>query len=301
MSERREADWPPEPLELASGALWALAHPYELDGRVSTHAAEARGFAPMNSYLLREGDAALLVDTGFSVHENALLAQLDALLGATTTLSILPTRIGEFAPVCNVRALVERYPTGTLYGSQGDPALWVDFRPEHAPYGSPPRQGAMADLEVELLRGDTTLSVDREGRRVVECFLAPLRLLPAFWAYDGATRTLFTADAFTHVWRADERGPWIVRDADDAPAVEAVLEHMTHSRAWWLAGADTRPIADEIAAIFETREVETIAPAFGCMLHGREVVQRHHELLQHALALAAAAPSIGIEAGRWAA
>ncbi|HMJ03651.1 MAG TPA: MBL fold metallo-hydrolase [Conexibacter sp.] len=291
----------PPPIALADGALWALAHPYELDGRVSTHAADARGFAPMNSYLLVEGDAALLVDTGLSVHEHALIAQLEALLPADATLSLLPTRIGEFAPICNVRALVERFATGTLYGSQGDPALWVDFRPEHAPYGSPTRQGAMADLDVALLSGATTLTVDPGGVRVVDCFPAPLRLLPAFWAYDRATRTLFTADAFTHAWRADERGPWVVRDVDDAPDAAAVCAHMTRSRFWWLAGADTRLIAEQIADVFATHEVETIAPAFGCVLHGRDVARRHHELLQEALELAGAAPSVGVAAGRWVA
>ena len=91
---------------LADDRLYALPNPYQLDGRVSTHPPEARGFAPMNSYLVVEDDRALLLDTGWSVHQDTLLAQLDSLLDPSMTLSIWPIRIQEFTSVCNTRAVV---------------------------------------------------------------------------------------------------------------------------------------------------------------------------------------------------
>lgn len=188
-----------------------------------------------------------------------------------------------------------------LYGSQGDPATWVDFRPEESPYGTPPRRGRMEQLDVALVSGTSRLDGDLAGRRSVEVFIGPLRLLPVYWAYDERTCTLFTADAFTHVWRADASGRWVAVEDEAPPTVEAVYEHMTRSRYWWLAGAYTHPIREELAEVFATRDVATVAPSFGCILRGRDVVRRHHELLQDALELASRRPSIGIEAGRWTA
>jgi len=37
---------------IADGKLYALQHPYRLDGRVSSYPASARGFSAANSYLL---------------------------------------------------------------------------------------------------------------------------------------------------------------------------------------------------------------------------------------------------------
>ena len=50
---------------------------------------------------------------------------------------------------------------------------------------------------------------------------APLRLIATRWLYDRATRTLFSSDMFTHVWRDSETGPWIVTDADNDRDVAA--------------------------------------------------------------------------------
>lgn len=45
------------------------------------------------------------------------------------------------------------------------------------------------------------------------------------------------------------------------------------------------------ARVFATREVETIAPAFGRIIRGREAVRRHQGLLDEAIAM------LGAEAG----
>ena len=37
------------------------------------------------------------------------------------------------------------------------------------------------------------------------------------WIYDEATKTLFTSDMWTHTWREQTDGPWIIQDGDDDP------------------------------------------------------------------------------------
>ncbi len=65
---------------LAAGKLYALQHTYLLDGRVSFYPASARGYSVANSYLLREPDAAMLIDTGFGKDEPAIRAEIESLI-----------------------------------------------------------------------------------------------------------------------------------------------------------------------------------------------------------------------------
>ena len=62
---------------IAEGKLYALQHPFALDGRVSSYPASARGYSVANSYLLTQSDAAMLIDTGFGKDEPVIRAQIE--------------------------------------------------------------------------------------------------------------------------------------------------------------------------------------------------------------------------------
>lgn len=288
----------PGTVELDAGRLYLLPQILTLDGRLSSHPLSARGFAPLNCFLAREPDHALLIDTGFSAYESLLLAQLDSLIGPHDPLTVWALRLGEYASICNVRPVVEHCNVDILYGSQGVPPEWVDFRPEHVPYGSPVAAGALSRIEHRLARQGDAIAVGAGGR-MLQTLVAPLRLLPTNWVYDEATRTLFTADAFTYVSQPTARGPWVVGEDDDPTTFEGALEYLLGSRFWWLAGARTEPLRRGIDEIFETYPVERIAPSFGCVLSGRRTVERHRRLLDEILAQAASMPSIGQEIAGW--
>ena len=285
-------------VELAAGRLYLLPQILTLDGRLSSHPLDARGFAPLNCFLVREPGHALLIDTGFSAYEDVLLRQLRALVGPSEPLSVWVLRLGEYASICNVRPVVEHFAVDVLYGSQGVPPEWVDFRHEHVPYGSPVAGGALGRIEHRLARQGDAIGVGA-GARVLHTLVAPLRLLPTNWVYDEATRTLFTADAFTYVWQPTARGPWVVTDDDDPATFDGALDYLLGSRFWWLAGARTESLRRGIDEIFETHPIETIAPSFGCVLSGARTVERHRRLLDEILAQAAAMPSIGQEIAGW--
>ncbi len=53
---------------------------FALDGRVSSYPASARGFSVVNSYLLTQPDAAMLIDTGFGKDEPVIRAQIESLI-----------------------------------------------------------------------------------------------------------------------------------------------------------------------------------------------------------------------------
>ncbi len=282
-------------IDLAGGKLFALPNPYALDGRVTSHPDDARGFAPQQIYVLVEGDSALVIETGYTVQEATVLAQLDAVISPSTKVSLFPLSMGEFRSVCNTRPIVERFDVRTLYGPFQDGSTWVDFRPELVPPGEEVGGGKMAALDVQVVSGSGgVIDVDEAGVRRVLALNAPVRLLPTNWVYDPATRTLFTSDAFTHVWRSTDEGPWIVTAEDDTTTLDELIDFLLRTRFWWLAGANSDPLRQGLTEIFETYDIEIIAPSFGCLLQGRDVVTRHYELLEEALRVLAERPSIGL-------
>jgi hypothetical protein len=258
-------------LDLAGGRLVALPSPYRLDGRVSTHPDDARGFAPMNTYVLVERDAALVLEAGLAAHEASLLRRLAVVLGRRRDLALFPVSLAEFRSVGNARAIIERFGVGTLYGVRPDVASWLGL-------GDAPRprlrvQAVDADGGEDLALGD----------RLVHTLRPVLHLPPTLWLYDDATRALFTSDAFTHVRRPSHEGPWLVDAEHDDTTLEEVEHHLVDGRFWWLRDAHLEPVRRALTRVFDRFDVEVVAPSYGCVLVGREVVRRHHRLVQRAL------------------
>jgi hypothetical protein len=258
---------------LADGALYALQHSYPLDGRVSFYPPGARGYSVANSYLLVEPDAAMLIDTGFGKDEAVIRAEIEELIAPGLPLSLFPLRLNEFMSINNVESFAGHFNVETCYASNIDAALWFDF-------------GARADgrdtlksMKVTPVSRAETIALGRGGR-TINVMNAPIRLIATRWLYDYATRTLFSSDLFTHVWCERENGPWILTEADnDAIAPRDVRSFMLNTRYWWLEGAPTDSIRRGIGAIFEKYDIETIAPGYGCILSGRNVVERHYRML----------------------
>ena len=95
---------------LAQDKLYALQNVCELDGRLSSYATNARGYTVSNCYLLVEDDSALMLDTGFTLHRDAILGQLKTLLGPNQSLSLMPLRINEFASRIDARSKIRDFP-----------------------------------------------------------------------------------------------------------------------------------------------------------------------------------------------
>jgi flavorubredoxin len=263
---------------LVDDRLYALQNPFALDGRVSCYPASARGFSVANSYLLTQPDAAMLIDTGFGKDEPAIRGQIETLIAPGTPLSMFPLRLNEFMSINNVESFAGHFNVETCYTSNIDAALWFDF-------------GAKAEGR-DILKSMKVTAVTRadaialgQGGRLIDVMQAPIRLIATRWLYDRATRTLFASDMFTHVWRDTATGPWIVDATDnDATSPRDVRSFMLNTRYWWLEGAPTDTIRRGIAKVFDTYDIECIAPGYGCILRGRNVVARHYKMLDDFLA-----------------
>ena len=261
---------------LAPGKLYALQHPYPLDGRVSSYPASARGYAVANSYLLTQSDAAMLIDTGFGKDEPAIRGEIEQLIAPGLPLSLFPLRLNEFMSINNVEAFAGHFNVEQCYTSNTDAALWFDFG------ASANGRRILDGMPITAVTRSETIELGKSGRSI-DVMAAPVRLIATRWLYDRATRTLFSSDMFTHVWRAREEGPWIVTEDDDLTCAREMRSFLLNTRYWWLEGAPTASIRRAIAEVFERCDVETIAPGYGCILRGRTVVARHVAMLDEVL------------------
>ena len=258
--------------ELADGKLYALQHQFALDGRVSAYPASARGFSVANSYLLKQDDAALLIDTGFGKDEPAIRGEIESLIAPGSALSLFPLRLNEFMSINNVATFAGHFNVDQCYTSNPDAGLWFDF-------GTDNSRDILDSMTVTAVTRADTIELGKHGREI-DVMQAPIRLIATRWLYDRATKTLFSSDMFTHVWRDSENGPWIVTDTDnDSTSPREVRSFMLNTRYWWLEGAPTDSIRRGIGEVFDKYDIETIAPGYGCILRGRKVVARHYQML----------------------
>jgi len=261
---------------ISPGKLYALQNPFALDGRVSSYPASARGYSVANSYLLTQRDAGMLIDTGFGKDEPTIRAQIESLIAPGLPLSLFPLRLNEFMSINNVEAFAGHFNVETCYTSNVDAALWFDFGAK--------AQGRdiLQSMKVTAVTRADTIRLG-QADRAIDVMQAPIRLIATRWLYDLATRTLFSSDMFTHVWRARENGPWIVSEDDDTTSARDLRSFLLNTRYWWLEGAPTDSIRRGIGEIFDKHDVETIAPGYGCVLSGRKVVARHYRMLDEIL------------------
>ena len=116
--------------DLGEGKAFALHNILELDGRVSAYPKSTRGFSSMNCYLLREDNAAVLLDTGFNGQIDFLSEQISSLITKDTPLSLYPLRQNEFMSVGNIVALANRFNVVEAFSNRPNIDFWFDFELE---------------------------------------------------------------------------------------------------------------------------------------------------------------------------
>ena len=264
--------------DLGGGKAYALHNVFALDGRISAYPLSARGFAPSNCYLLCEEDGAILLDTGYNGHKHSLFEQIGSIITPDTPLSIYPLRLNEFMSVGNAAALAREFNVVECFARRPDMDYWLDFDVEE----SGPRSEEDQIFPTTVLGNELECRVGGNKERVIHGINAPIRLITTMWIYDEATRTLFSSDMFSHVWGDKPEGPWAV-EKDSVTTSAFVRSFLLNTRYWWLEGVETGPMRKGIADVFESYDIENIAPGYGAILLGRESVERQFSVLDEVL------------------
>jgi flavorubredoxin len=230
-----------------------------------------------NCYLLVEDDAAVLIDTGYAVHEPIIRGQIESLLDGQR-LSLFPLRLNEFMSINNVETLAAHLDVEQCYTGNPDAAWWFDFGAT-SDHGEP----VLDKLKITVVSREQTLPIGSRNR-VLDVFQAPIRLISTRWIYDGATRTLFTSDMFSHVWRDTPQGPWFVDETNDTSSFAHVRSFLLNTRYWWLEGVHTGPLRKAVAKVIDTYDIETLAPGYGAIIRGRDLVEKQFRIFDEVLA-----------------
>ena len=264
--------------ELNKDRVYALQNTFELNGRISAYPASARGYSVANCYLLKEGDRAMLLDTGYAVHEQDILDQLGALIEFDTELSLFPLRINEFMSVSNAIAIAKRFNVVECFSNVPDIEDWIEFETLLGQERNPL-------LTTTIIgRGDHSRQSMGTGR-ILDILNAPIRLISTRWIYDKASKTLFSSDMFSHIWSDREDGPWLLGDneLDDVTDFPFVRSFLLNTRYWWIEGANMTPIRKAVSRVYDRFDIDIIAPGYGSILCGRGHVDRQFEVLDDVL------------------
>lgn len=265
----------PSPIELVAGRLWLLGASVVLDGRISWVPADVRGWQPLNTYVLIEGDSVLVVDPGVYALRTTVREQLAQLVEPGRKLSIFLTR-PEPDVTGNIGEIASCYPVERLYAG-GGPNPFDAF--ESATLMDPASRGNRIQME-RMLPG---FQMPLGEARGVEMLRPTIRLLSTFWGHDAATGTLFTSDSFGHTVQARADDDRVLRDGAPPQSELASVKAHLLAKFGWLAHARTRSIIDNLAEMRGRRNIERIAPSHGLVIEGREMVERHLNALNAVL------------------
>jgi flavorubredoxin len=256
------------PTPLVEGTLHVLGGTVSHEGRISWVPPTAEGSAALNAFVIADGSRGLVIDTSMPVFGDALVEQLKAI--GIENLSILLTRPVEFDSMGNAEVLIRNFAVDRVYSElMFPPRDWVAFRDDEP----------LPEFEALVYRKGSELEVI-PGHKL-SLIDARLKLLACVWVYDAGTGTLFTSDSFSHVL-APEPGVQVVTAENDTTTFDGVMAHFM-TKFDWLQGAHTSPLRRFLDEVFTTFDVQAIAPCIGCVIKGRDLVERHRRFVDEAL------------------
>jgi hypothetical protein len=259
-------------VELVPEKLYAVGGMLPLDGRISWAPISTRGYQPINCYAIVEGANALIVDTGLPIHEQRILAQLDAIIPEGAHVDVYLTR-AEMDCVGNLGAISQRFDLGTIYtGGRYNPFDAFDQ------LGSVTEGRIEAKSIVRILPGE---SIRITQSRTIDVIMPPFKMLASHWAYDATTKTMFTSDLYAHQALASpDYDPVLAPEMDDADLASVCA--FVESRYWWIHQIAVPEIVVNLRRIFDdkARQIERIAPTRGCILEDGSMIRRHTGFLE---------------------
>ena len=264
-------------VELEKDKLFLLQNIVKLDGRLIAFPPNQKGFAPLNSYILKEETGAFMIDTGYLYHKDSILSQLSNIISVDLPLSILPSRVNEFMSVGNAKSISQQFNVINYYLAQPDAPDWFDFTDTE-------RDLKLNSIPTHVIGRQIECEIGYKTGRFIEIMSAPLRLINTAWVYDKFSKTLFTSDMFTYAVSDNENGPWVLEEDDLVCGIQFIKSFMLNTRYWWLEGAKTRVLRENIRRIFNEYDITTIAPGYGKIFRGRELVAKQFDKLDTIMA-----------------
>lgn len=178
--------------------------------------------------------------------------------------------------VGNAKAISHNFNVISYYSPHPEASDWFDFTDKE-------RDLSLKEIPTNLLRGTVTCEVGEGSGRNIQVISAPLRLINTSWIYDEQTKILFSSDMFNYGIARSDQEEWIIKQNDPNITKGVVRSFLLNTRYWWLEGAKTRLLRDNIRKVYDTYDIEIIAPGYGKIFQGKDLVKQQFELLDDIL------------------
>jgi hypothetical protein len=254
--------------EVCGGAIYALGGQVQAGPMCSSWIPHSvHGWIPFQCYVLKDAGDLVMLDGGLPIFKESIRAGLKVLARDSHLRQFLMTR-RELDTILNLPWIAQEFEFQSIrcggdlnpidfFALMDDAALDVQIR-------------SLVSLPFEFLRPGEVIRV---GSLSLEMIRASLMVLPTFWFYEAATRTLFTSDFWTFVSQENATEGPIKRVAPEDVTAARILESLD-VKFDWLRGIDCSGLISELEAIFKDRVVDRLCPNFGCVIEGRDAVRR---------------------------
>jgi hypothetical protein len=269
--------------ELYDGvSLHAIGGAVAVPNRTSWMPRHAAGWLPVQAYLFRGPDRALLLDTGVTVHRPELARALKGLVPAGTELDCLLSR-WEPDAIINLPWLIEHFGLRFVHsvGELNPIDFFANF--DEASMKAQAEVSARGATLVSVMPGD----VVRVGPFEIEVLRTTLRLLVTNWFYERTTRTLFTTDSFGFLINA--AGPALFKASRGEITAEQMIDALS-LKFEWLAGANCEGLIDDLRRLRGRYPIDRICPMSGGIIEGATLTAQVFDAVESALATLAGRP-----------
>lgn len=251
---------------LVEGRIFRLGDQVPLDGRLSWAARRPGRVQPISGYVVRRDDRTYLLDTGVAAHRNTVIRQFSDVVPKDRPLTAFLTR-ADYQCLGNLEALNDIHPLDELA---------FDIRSPFSAFDDVKRN--LKNVKQTLLTPGFGGYKPLASSDDLLVFPAMIRILGTNWVYSKSDRVLFTSDWFCHTDLPEGAQSSILDDpARDETTHDSAVEHIL-CKYYWLPRASTEPLSNWLKRTFDELDIQTIAPTFGCILQGREMVERHYNL-----------------------
>jgi hypothetical protein len=219
------------------------------------------GWLPINSYLLRDGDSFLVVDTGIPAHWPAISANIKRLTHDCRNAAAVVTR-REPDSMINLPVLVGEFAIRTVYA--GGALSPLDFFDGLDEANGIAQIRETSGVSPAMLQPGAIIPV---GELEVEVLPAPLRVLFTNWLYEHKTKTLFSSDSWGFLSSREICGPFVVQPSDEDISEARILAYL-ETKFDWMQGIDCAPVIGELHDVLGGRDIARICPGFGGIIEG---------------------------------
>lgn len=251
---------------ICPGVLHAVGGWLPADLRVSWLPAR-QGWLPVQCYVLQSGDQRLLIDAGLAAHRAEVRAGLEALFAGSRQRAMMMTR-REPDAIINLPWIMRDFDLAAVRA--GGPSNPLEFFEKVEEISSDAQIRAMSGVAMERAPPGSTFAC---GDLSIEVLRTNLRVLATNWLYETTTGTLFCSDSWGFVTRPKQGDRIAAAPDDDTISTERVLAYLG-VKFDWLVGTNPATLIEELRRMFAERSINRLCPSFGCVIEGREAVER---------------------------